>query len=396
MAMSGTVKLLLVIIAVVYLSFPIGSSGNIKYRASSTVCNSSLGIENGNIRDTQMLTHFVQPGYEPWKGRLNGNGAWWVPDITPIKYLQINFGTERHVTGIQTQGFEDGWVETFQVETASTPNDFLGNTDNDTVVQNDFNLVLTTRYIRVVVKTYHVTCKMRIELLGCDDKATTAEIPTTAPVPTTTPVTTASQLTGPSTTASTTNQVPTDSITNQVPTDSTTNQVPTDSTTNQVPTDSTTNQVPTDSTTNQVPTDSTTNQVPTDSITNQVPTRTTDKESATVLSTTKTDVPTTKNLPTTTPGTTPNVAATGRQTTATWERFTDHVFTLKSATENSTTGSSNNTHVSQPAESGAQIGAIVGGTCAGVVVMTSLVTTSMILRKRAKQKIRVIPLTTFE
>eukprot|EP00058_Branchiostoma_floridae_P006280 XP_002591768.1 hypothetical protein BRAFLDRAFT_83542 [Branchiostoma floridae] len=182
-------------------------------------------------------------------------------NILKASSTEINFASERHVTGIQTQGFEDGWVETFQVETAATGSqqytwtspfgmDFTGNTDNNTVVQNDFNPPIKTRYIRVVVKTYHVAAKMRIEFLGCDDtddcqsnpcknggtcvdglnsyscnctngfsgdtceeKATTVELPTTVPVPTTTPITTASQTTVPTITDASTPQVSTTATT---------------------------------------------------------------------------------------------------------------------------------------------------------------------------------------
>ncbi|XP_078572109.1 uncharacterized protein LOC144859362 [Branchiostoma floridae x Branchiostoma japonicum] len=419
MATFGIAKLLLVITTVFVHVLPNLSRDVpeiIKYRASSSVCNFPLGIENGNIVDHQMSTFFVKPGYEPWKGRLNGDGAWWVENGTLVKSLQINFATDRNVTGIQTQGFEDGWVETFQVETAATSSppytwtapfvtDFTGNTDNNTVVQNNFNPVITTRYIQVVVKTYHVAAKMRIEFLGCDDtddcqsnpcknggtcvdgldsyscnciygfsgdtceeKATTVELPTTVPVPTTTPITTASQ-----------------------------------------------------STTTGVSTP-------------HVPTSTTTQVSTIVLSTTEsTDLPTTDGLSTSTLVTTAKATTMGIQTTVhvTANTVTSHDMATSLVTEDvsthhttvhgtdnhhtvpvdsgtigttlestskitvedstaDTTESSNQT-VSQPAASGALIGAIVGGVCAGVVVMTSLVATAVLLHKRKKLKRQVLP-----
>ncbi|XP_078680109.1 uncharacterized protein LOC144915532 [Branchiostoma floridae x Branchiostoma belcheri] len=402
MTTSRIAKLFVVTVVLVYPGFSRGFPGSTKYRASSAVCDFPLGLENGNILDQQISTYFENPGYEAWRGRLNGNGAWWQPDHVTVKYLQINFATERNVTGIQTQGFEDGWVETFQIETANTGSlvwnrpfatDFTGNTDNNTVVQNDFNLVIKTRFIKVVVETYHVAAKMRIEFLGCDnnddcqsspcqnggtcvdgldsyscnctndfigdiceERVSTIAIPTTAPVPTTTPITTVPQTTEPPTTAPSTPNVPT-TITTKAPT--------------------------------------------------------------TILSTTST-VPITHDLPTTPPDTTPKATTIGNRTVATSETtgtslyndvstqhttahstdrhstgstqstvdsgFTDHVSTSTSATEDSTaatTESSNkpSVQVSQPALSGAQIGAIVGGVCAGVVVIASLVATAVIHRR---------------
>ncbi|KAI8486344.1 hypothetical protein Bbelb_358430 [Branchiostoma belcheri] len=464
MATSGIVTLF-VVTAVIYPSLSIGSPDNINYRAFSVVCNFPLGIENGNILKHQISTFYETPGYESWRGRLNGNGAWLQPDNILRKYLQIDFATERHVTGIQTQGFEDGWVETFQIETANTntpaawnrpfATDFTGNTDNNTVVQNDFNLVIKTRYIKIVVKTYHVAAKMRIELLGCDDtddcqsnpcqnggtcvdgldsyscnctnsfsgdtceeKATTIEIPTTAPVTTTAPITTAlaSQTTGPPTTDAPTPQMP--------------------NTTNKTSAIVLSNTSPAPTTTSFTP-DQTTGPSTTDASTPQVPTTITTMEPTTVLVTTLPDVPTTQDPPTTTPDTTPKATTMGSQTVATSDKasngvttpvsdmptehttvkgtekhhtdsaqfstdsgttsthpggFTDYVskstFALEDLMESSNKPS---VEVSQPAVSGALIGAIVGGVCAGAVVMTSFVATAVILRKRAKLKSQVLP-----
>ncbi|KAI8486345.1 hypothetical protein Bbelb_358440 [Branchiostoma belcheri] len=337
--------------------------------ASSAVCDFPLGLENGNILDQQISTYFENPGYEAWRGRLYGNGAWWQPDHVTVKYLQ----------------------------------DFSGNTDNNTVVQNDFNLVIKTRFIKVVVETYHVAAKMRIEFLGCDnnddcqsnpcqnggtcvdgldsyscnctdrfsgdiceERVSTIAIPTTAPAPTTTPITTVPQTTETPTTVPSTPNVPT-TITTKAPT--------------------------------------------------------------TILSTTST-FPITHDLPTTPSDTTPQTTTIGSQTVATSETtgislyndvstqhttdhstnrhstgstqpstvdsgFTDHVSTSTSATEDSTattTESSNkpSVQVSQPALSGAQIGAIVGGVCAGVVVIASLVATAVLHRRYDNIKISVM------
>ncbi|CAH1255193.1 JAG1 [Branchiostoma lanceolatum] len=293
---------------------------------------------------------------------------------------------------------------------ASSTEVFTGNTDNNTVVQNDFSPAIKTQYIRVVVKTYHVAAKMRIEFLGCDDTddcqsdpcqnggtcvdgldsyscnctngfsgdtceemATTIVVPTTAPVPTTSPFTTVSNTT-------------------------------------------------------ESPT--------TDASTPQVPTTTTTKAATTVFSTTSTDLPTTDDSSTTKPGTTPKATTIllGSQTTVTGktdvttppvvndvstQHTTGHVhgtdkhptapaqstvdsglvqaeYTSKFAMEDSTeatTESSNkpSVYVSKPALSGAMIGAIVGGVCAGVVVMASLVATAVVLHKRKKLKRQVLP-----
>ncbi|XP_078680123.1 uncharacterized protein LOC144915540 [Branchiostoma floridae x Branchiostoma belcheri] len=264
--------------------------------------------------------------------------------------------------------------------------DFTGNTDNNTVVLNNFNPAIRIRYIRVVVKTYHVAAKMRIELLGCDDNddcqsspcqnggtcvdgldsyscnctnsfsgdtceetVTTVEIPTPAPVHATTPTTTASQTTGPPITdAHSTSQVPS--------------------------------------------------------------------------TTTSTNIPTTLDLPITRPDTTSKTTSVGSKTTAISGKtgasndvstqhttvhsadkhstdsapftvdsgFTDHASTPEFIMEDSmaaTSESSNKPKVNQPVVSCA----LIGGICAGLVVIALLLVITALLNKRYRNASRVNP-----
>ena len=82
------------------------------------------------------------------------------------------------ITGIATQGSADDneWVDTFQVDYSddgttfkkySDGKVFIANTDNNSVVKNEFEPPLKARYIRVKPDPDHGWITMKMEVYGC-------------------------------------------------------------------------------------------------------------------------------------------------------------------------------------------------------------------------------------
>eukprot|EP00058_Branchiostoma_floridae_P001787 XP_002587275.1 hypothetical protein BRAFLDRAFT_129128 [Branchiostoma floridae] len=269
------------------------SSTQTQTAASATEAETSsgvyqpIGVQDDTIITDDLMTASSQVnGSEAYRGRLNGDGAW-QPSGQGTEFLAVDLEYNRYIFGIQTQGQGDGYVETYrilyQVDNTTdlvlysagggTAKIFNGNSDNETIVQQNFTSYIYARYILVNPQTWSGAPRLRIELLGVDVLPTTSSPVTTPPVTTTStqttpPVTTTStQMTPPVTTTSslTTPIGPTTSpVTTPLDTTTslTTNQVDTTklstSSSTQLPQTSFSSDVPT--TTLVVDTESTTNQ----------------------------------------------------------------------------------------------------------------------------------------
>ncbi|XP_078574259.1 uncharacterized protein LOC144860759 isoform X4 [Branchiostoma floridae x Branchiostoma japonicum] len=269
------------------------SSTQTQTAASATEAETSsgvyqpIGVQDDTIIPDDLMTASSQvSGSEAYRGRLNGDGAW-QPLGQGTEFLAVDLEYNRYIFGIQTQGQGNGYVETYrilyQVDNTTdlvlysagggTAKIFSGNSDNETIVQQNFTSYIYARYILVNPQTWSGAPRLRIELLGVDVLPTTSSPVTTPPVTTTStqttpPVTTTStQMTPPVTTTSslTTPIGPTTSpVTTPLDTTTslTTNQVDTTelstSSSTQLPQTSFSSDVPT--TTLVVDTESTTNQ----------------------------------------------------------------------------------------------------------------------------------------
>ena len=100
-----------------------------------TVCNSSLGLENGRVKDSQLsATSYKSYMYisrlsqsynmKAKHGRLNNKLAWCglgpYRDVRPVSYFQVDFGEEVQMTGLATQGLKNSFfsyfVKTYKVK----------------------------------------------------------------------------------------------------------------------------------------------------------------------------------------------------------------------------------------------------------------------------------------
>ena len=95
-----------------------------------TVCSEKLGVENGSIPNGNIKASDHFDGFEPWKGRLNGEGFWAWRGSVEEPWIEADLGYQTYVSGVITQG--DGgvgngktedWVTSLKVSTKMTPND---------------------------------------------------------------------------------------------------------------------------------------------------------------------------------------------------------------------------------------------------------------------------------
>ncbi|EDO30172.1 predicted protein, partial [Nematostella vectensis] len=154
-----------------------------------------LGMEDGSIPDSSITasSHY-SASHSPYYGRLNNQaisnihgGAWAAKINKKDEYLQVDLGRFTWVTHVATQGRpkETGymqWVTVYTVEYSLTGEQwqsyqygngllffkiFPGNSDQTTVVKNEFSPAIKARYVRIVVQAWYSYITMRAEFYGC-------------------------------------------------------------------------------------------------------------------------------------------------------------------------------------------------------------------------------------
>ncbi|XP_078595287.1 uncharacterized protein LOC144872727 [Branchiostoma floridae x Branchiostoma japonicum] len=150
-------------------------------------CMLPLGMENGDIEDSQISASTEKTGYEAYKGRLNGPRAWQADVANTNQWLQVNFNTRTIITGIQTQGLWGGYVKSYRLlygdtedglaiyrETGSDSDKvFSANSDGPTVVSHNLDLPTIASIVRVNPQDFTSSfIRLRMELLGCEDVIT--------------------------------------------------------------------------------------------------------------------------------------------------------------------------------------------------------------------------------
>ncbi|EDO33782.1 predicted protein, partial [Nematostella vectensis] len=151
-----------------------------------------LGMEDGSIPDSSITasSHY-SASHSPYYGRLNNKaitnihwGAWAAKTNQKGEYLQVDLGRVTWVTHVATQGIpkETGymqWVIEYTVEYSLTGEQwqsyqdvngvikvFTGNSDQTTVVKNEFSPVIRARYVRIVAQAWYSHNTMRAEFYG--------------------------------------------------------------------------------------------------------------------------------------------------------------------------------------------------------------------------------------
>ncbi|CAH1276908.1 DCBLD2 [Branchiostoma lanceolatum] len=72
-------------------------------------------MESGAIPNSHIKASTEQTGYEAWRGRLNNGKAWQTNTADTDQWLQIDLGSHKVITGIQTQGLWGYHIKSYKL-----------------------------------------------------------------------------------------------------------------------------------------------------------------------------------------------------------------------------------------------------------------------------------------
>ncbi|XP_072025097.1 uncharacterized protein [Amphiura filiformis] len=145
-------------------------------------CYDALGMENGNISDTDISSSTTNGGYLPELARLHTASAWRSYYNNAQQWIQVQFLRQLPITGIITQGEKGAnvWVTRFKVQYSldyqtwnfvldETGEEelFEANWDDSSPATNYFFSPVFVHYIRIKPTLWITTIALRFELLGC-------------------------------------------------------------------------------------------------------------------------------------------------------------------------------------------------------------------------------------
>eukprot|EP00927_Polykrikos_kofoidii_P022708 TRINITY_DN21122_c0_g1_i1.p1 TRINITY_DN21122_c0_g1~~TRINITY_DN21122_c0_g1_i1.p1 ORF type:complete len:977 (-),score=142.22 TRINITY_DN21122_c0_g1_i1:174-2888(-) len=164
---------------------PIASSGN---QASPGPPRSLVGTKVSPVILDEAITassYFARsPGYglgQMWRSRLDSEEASWCAGINDCKqWIQWDFGSPRLVSKLLTKGRYDApqWITRYDLSYSQDGEDwthlleaFSGNSDQDTLVENDICPPIFARMLRLHPLGWHRHVSLRAEVLGHHCKA---------------------------------------------------------------------------------------------------------------------------------------------------------------------------------------------------------------------------------
>ncbi|XP_056147018.1 macrophage mannose receptor 1 [Lampris incognitus] len=151
----------------------------VTYSCEQKVCLHGLGVEDGNITDSQLSASTSVGYFTPNKARLNGRSCWMPSSGSNSNWIQVDLGETRKVTGIVIQGcpHDDYWVTKFKVQhsiSGTTWTDytadggiFPGSTDRDTPETQLLGTPVSAKFIRILPQEYNRQAGLRFDVLGC-------------------------------------------------------------------------------------------------------------------------------------------------------------------------------------------------------------------------------------
>jgi len=111
-----------------------------------------------------------------WRTRINNtDAAWRAACDDTVQCLRWDLGGIKQITKVQTKGnFTDGhWVTGYKLSCSTDGNSwkrlentFTGNSDQDTLVENELLPPIVARFVRLHPTTWHEHISLRVELLG--------------------------------------------------------------------------------------------------------------------------------------------------------------------------------------------------------------------------------------
>ena len=74
-------------------------------------------MEDDLIPDGQVkATSFTHSSWAPHLARLNHDTAWSTHQLDQDQYIQVFLNTQQYISGVITQGKNNGWVKNYKVE----------------------------------------------------------------------------------------------------------------------------------------------------------------------------------------------------------------------------------------------------------------------------------------
>ncbi|KAL9963404.1 hypothetical protein ACROYT_G026914 [Oculina patagonica] len=134
----------------------------------------AFGMESGAIPDGSIQASSTKPGYDAWKGRLNGQSCWMPAQNDNTEYIKVTFVTRVTIVAIATQGAPvDGcWVKTYKIKyghgnfIADVVQAYQANSDKNTVVTNKFPSPRNAEWISIYPESWASCIALRLEVYG--------------------------------------------------------------------------------------------------------------------------------------------------------------------------------------------------------------------------------------
>ncbi|XP_033111313.1 lactadherin-like [Anneissia japonica] len=160
-----------------------------KKAINESCTTNALGMESRRIPSINIqASSELRDNFGARRARLNsvsdsdGHGGWIAAKNNMNQWIQVDLGASKYVTGVITQGYENGWVTRFEIQYGDdrnikewktvrlgtgSPVVFEGNLDGDTAVTNIFPELIITRFLRIHPVEWHYCILLRFEILGC-------------------------------------------------------------------------------------------------------------------------------------------------------------------------------------------------------------------------------------
>jgi len=158
---------------------------NVIYSCEYDDCFVQLGMEDNTISNDRITqSSSTDSNHEGKNGRLNGPSSWATNEGIGA-FVQVNFDYHLRISGVETQGANDmsKWVKKFKVgfpdindenvwnmyiDYDGNEVEFIGNTDQQTVVRNPFPEHVLADKIRIYPTEWESGIAMRFDLVGCN------------------------------------------------------------------------------------------------------------------------------------------------------------------------------------------------------------------------------------
>ncbi|XP_056642321.1 hemocytin [Diorhabda sublineata] len=143
-------------------------------------CNDPLGLDNSSLSLSQIsVSSSKDSRHDKSNLKLSSDSAWQPLLDSPTESVMFNFLEPRELTGVETKGGPDGWVESYVVEYSHDGTNwnpvlyegkeriFPGNYDSDMPQLNTFQLPIRAQYLKILPKKWKNNIQLRVEVRGC-------------------------------------------------------------------------------------------------------------------------------------------------------------------------------------------------------------------------------------